>query len=353
MPRLALAVLVAWSAVIVVGVATFFLGRNTPAHRLLALLVPLPMLFALGLFALARLAGRALRRWRWREVAGGVVVAAGVVTAAVLGVRDFYVDLPRQRGVEWLQVGKVEDAATAAQYLARTGVPAGDPVVFVIDDSGPNPLSYVPEMAYMIRSVLPVARLEHAYFYVGDPERYLAGQPTYRSVPRQYNGNERRFWPTIQRLLPRHPVAILLAEYSPAYQRFAAAHPDRVAAPDLIVLSGPRPATPLPAAPDPYRFDHADQIALLGIGSFIVLLLLGSGWAVALAPRDARSFEALALAPAFGVAAVAVGALITDPLGLRLQGAGGIALLAVMAALGAAAAVRRLRRGGMTPLSPS
>jgi hypothetical protein len=333
-------------------VATFFLGRNTPAHRLLAFLLPLPMLFALGLFALARSVQRVFRGWRWRQIAGVVVVAAGVVTVATLGVWDFYVNLPHRRGVEWLQVGKLEDAATAAQYLDRTRIPAAAPVVFVIDDSGPNPLSYVPEMAYMIRSVLPVNRVEHAYIYVGDPARYLAGEPTLRSSPRTYNANVQRFWPTIRRLLPQHPVALLLADYNPAYDRFVTDHPELVVAPNVVALAGPRPLTRLSAAPDPYPFHHADEIALLGVGTFVVLLVIGLGWAVALLPAGARSFEALALAPAFGVAAVAVGALITSPLGLRLRTIGGVALLVAMAALGGVAAFRRLRRDGSAAFSP-
>jgi len=341
--RLVLAILCAWSAVIAVGVATFFLGRNTPAHRLLAFLLPLPMLFALGLFALDGVVQRALRRWPWRRLAAGAVVVVGVVTVAALGAWDLYVNLPR-RGVEWLQVGKVEDAATAAQYLDRTRVPASAPVVFVIDDSGPNPLSYVPEMAYMIRSVLPASRVEHAYIYVGDPARYLAGQPTLRPSPPTYNGNVRRFWPTIQRLLPEHPVALLLAGYNPAYPTFVANHSELVVAPDVAVLSGPRPPALLPAAPDPYPFRHAYEIALLGVGTFVVVFLIGLGWAIALLPRGVRSFEAVALAPAFGVAAIAVGALITSPLGLRLRTLGAVGLLAAMAVLGAFAAWWRVRR---------
>ena len=141
--------------------------------------------------------------------AGAAVVLAGVLGVAAVGTFELYVELagPR-RGVEWIDPAKIHDAAGAAAYLTAAGVPVEAPVVYVIDDTGPNPLSYVPEMTYMLRSVLPADRLPHTYFYVGDPDNYLAGVPTYRARPGTYNANARRFWPTIQTLLPRRTVLV-------------------------------------------------------------------------------------------------------------------------------------------------
>jgi hypothetical protein len=342
--RFVLVVLLAWGLVLGIGVVAFETGWNVPAHRLLAFLLPLPMLLALGVLALGRVLRDALAPRTWARVAGVAVVAIVVAVVGFLGYRDYYDRLPRDRGVEWLQQAKVENGILAGAYLDRAHVPDSAPVVFVIDDRGPNPLSYVPEMAYILRSVLRPERIEHAYFYVGDADRYLAGRPTHRDAPPTYDANVARFWPTIQRLLPSHPVALLLHYYNGAYAAFAAAHPGSMVAPDLAVLHGPRLSGPFTPPADPYRFRSRPQIALLGIGAFMVILLIGAGWAVALVPSGVRSFEAIALAPAFGIAALTAGALVADRVGIRLRGPGALVPIVAVALGGAFVGIRRLRR---------
>src|SRR6266498_4617777 len=158
-------------------------------------------------------------------------------------------------------------------------------------------------MAYMIRSVLPAERILHAYVYVGDPENYLARRPTYRDTPTDYNTNARRFWPSIERLLPRRPVALLLASYNGAYGGFVASHPGSVVADNVAVRAGPRLPSPIarPSFPSGPRGDL--QGGALGAGTLLMLALVGIGWAVAALPRGLRPFELLALSPAVGIAA--------------------------------------------------
>jgi hypothetical protein len=333
--------LAAWVVAIVAGLAAYGLGYKLAAHRFLAFLVPLPILVAVAILGLGRLARAGGRRW-----AAIVVVAAGLAGVAVLGGWDLYVTLPNDRGVEWLQPGGVQDASTAAGYLDAAGVPADAPVVFVIDDSGSNPLSYTPEEAYIIRSVLPATRMEHSYFYVGDPERYLAAQPTYRDRPRSYNANERRFWPTIRALLPGKPVALMLGAFNPAYGGFAQEHPDRVVGPHVVVLNGPLLSAPMavPAAPSGPRTVLGRSV--LGAGTLVVLTLIGLGWALALLPVATRSFEAFALAPAFGIAFLLVAGVLVDATGVRLGGVGGTVVAPAAALMGWGMAAARARRAG-------
>jgi hypothetical protein len=330
--------------VTVIGLIDFYAGSRTAAHRLLSFLLPFPLLLAVGVLGLGRtMAVRA-------RTAGVAVVLAGIGVVAFIGYRDLYVNLPAKRGIAFLDVGKVQDATEAAAYLERS-VPQGKPVVFVIDDRGPNPLSWVPEMAYMIRSVLPAERIPHAYVYVGDPRNYLAGKPTYRDSPADYNVNVQRFWPTIRRLLPDRPVALLLASYNGAYPDYAATHPGSVVAPRVAVVSGPKPRATIQPPPFPRGPHGIVRTGLLGVGTLLVLALVGSGWALAALPRSLRSFELVALSPAVGIGALVAGGMLMDAMGFRLSGPGGLLTPILVAAAGGILAWAMRRPSSVKPLS--
>jgi hypothetical protein len=345
--RFLLALAVVWGLVTLLGVIDFYRGSTTAAHRLLSFLLPFPLMMAVGILALGRVLAV---RIRWSVGVAIVIAATGAI--AFLGYRDFYVNIPAQRGIEFMDTGKIKDAATAQAYLERS-VPADRPVVFVIDDRGPNPLSWVPEMAYMIRTVLPTERILNTYIYVGDPENYLAGKPTLRPTPRQYNGNLPRYWPTIQRLLPRHPVALLLASYNDAYQPFVAAHPGSVIAPQVALLAGPRPWEPIADVSFPTGPRGVVPTGLLALGTFLILGLVGCSWAWAALPRSVRPFEVLALCPAIGIGTLVVGGNLVDAAGLRLEGVVGALTPLLVAAVGFVAAWmirRRPRRDALIPV---
>jgi len=325
-----------WTAVTAGGILLFVVGRNSPAHRFLSFFLPLPILIAIGLLA----AGARVAR-----PAGVAVVLVGLIGLGFLGYHTLYVELPADRGIEWTDPAKIADAQAAAAYLDAAGIPRTSPVVFVVDDLGPNPLSYVPEMAYLIRSVLPADRIVNTHLYVGDPVRYLEGRPTFRPSPPTYDQNAARFWPAVRALLPRRPVAMVLASFNPAFGALAAAHPDWVVGRGLIVLQGPRLAghSAPPALPS---FPGPAGLALLGAATVAALGLIGIGWAWALLPPT-RLFEVVSLAPAFGTAMLVVTGLVIDQAGLRLDSWDAAAAGPVAAAAGAALAyfeiIRRRR----------
>jgi hypothetical protein len=335
-----LAVSGAWVAVTVAGVAAFESGRNVPAHRFLAFLVAVPILIAslvvwLSGKARSRSGERSAAGPKRRTAAAAATLVVAVIALGAFGGHELYTTMTGPtRGVEWLEVHKVQDAATAAFYLEQVHVPAGAPVVFVIDDSGLNPLSYTPEEMYIIRSVLPADRIQSAYAYVGNPLDYLAGRPTLRDHPKTYNANEQRFWPTIQTLLPHRPVALLLNAFNPLYGQVAAAHPSWVVAPNVLALNGPRPLTPLPLPPTPSGPHTVVQGAALGGGTMVVLVVIGLGWAIALLPRSLRPFEVFALSPAVGIAALLISGIGVDAVGIRLAGFGGTLAVVLASATG-------------------
>jgi hypothetical protein len=335
-----LRLMLAWVAVVLAGVIAYSVGANVPAHRFLAFLLPLPVLAALSLLGLRRLVAS-----RGARAAALALVLAGMAGLTALGTWDLYVNLPEDRGVEWLELNKVQDTKTAAAYLDETGVPRDAPFVIVVDDTGSNPLSYVPEMGYIIRSALPADRGQHLHLYVGNPENYLAGRPTYRSRPKTYDTNSNRFWKPLEPLLAERPVALILRSFNPLYERAEADHPDWVVGPSVIALNGPRPATPVAPPPIPTGPRTLLQGGGLGAGTLALLALLGLGWAVALLPGGLRSFEAVALSPAFGIGFLLVGGILVDAVGIRLTGGGGIGTVVLVAVAGWTMAGLKLRGG--------
>jgi hypothetical protein len=345
-PGLVLALLAGWSLFTIAGIVLFIAGRASPAHRFLALLIPFPFLIGVGLLALGR--GVGIRR---RLPLGLAVVVLGLAAMLVVGGWTYYVELPRERGVLWMDPQKIQEAATAGDYLERVRVPPDAPVVFLVDDLGPQPVAYVPLMTYMIRSVLPAERIEDAYVYVGDPDRFLASLPTLRDDPRSYNGTSRRFFNAIRPFLADRPVTLLLDSFNPAYGEFATNNPHRIVAPNVVVVQGPLPPEPLGAAVAPSAPQGFLQLFLVGAATLGTLALVGLGWGLALFPRGLRSFEVMALAPATGIAVLVIAGLLVDRTGIRLTGIGGALVPVVAAAAGLGAAVPRLRRHG-TELFP-
>jgi MFS family permease len=339
---------IAWAAVTVVVIVAFLAGMNLPAHRFLAFFLPLPLLVALGVVAVAALVERraARRDPRTSRRAGFTVAAAGVAILTLLGGFDLYVQIVHRRGAEWLTVAKAQDSATANAYLDAAGVPVSSPVVYVFDK--PNPRSDLPEMTYVMRSVLSPDRMQHVHVYLGTPENYQSGRPTYDAEDPTYDFTEGEYWPGVAKVLPQHPVALLLKTYTPAFGRIASAHPDWVVGPGVVALGGGKPGVTVGAATLPAGLGNPVAGLLFGVGTIVLLFLAGLGWSLALVPSGTRGFEALALAPAFGIAGILLTGVVLDTvLGIRLHGAGGAAAVLVPLVAGALLAARRLRRNGL------
>lgn len=350
-PGFALVLVVSWGAVTATGVALYLLGRASPAHRFLAFLIPLPICVALAFLWAGRLAaGRAGRAGR---VAGVAVVVAGVVATLALAYTDLFHTM-NSRGLEYLDAGKVQDASTAQAYLRVAGVRETAPVVYVIDDTGPIPQEFLPEEAHIMRSVMPASRIERAYFYVGTPQNYLRGVPTRVSGDtRRYNVASQRFFRVLRPILPRRPVALLLAAYNPAYRAYARAHPDQVVAFNVVALRGPKPSRPVGSPPYPSIPRGPIRFGLTLVATLVVLVLIGAGWALALLPAGLRPFEALALSTSFGFAFLILGGTILGQGPTGLSGPGGALVGPAVAVLGWIAAALRWRRSGAALLSAS
>jgi hypothetical protein len=323
-----LLLLLAWCAVALAGYLGFVVFHlDIPAHRFLAFALAVPILAVLGLLFLGTLVGRA-----WRPL-GVAVVLAGLALGAWTSHDTWFETRP------WISQGKIDQSVAMAAYLEQAGIEAGRPVVFLLAD---RDASYVALMTHMIRATLPAERIADAYFYAGSAQDYLAERPT-PDTTGQPGGLSERYFSFMRDTYARDPVALLPKLFDDRYfDAWATAHPETLVAPDLAVVRGPVP-TSLAPAPSPVAPASTFWLALLAVGSLAALGAVGLGWTVGLLGPWLRPLEVVAFSPAVGIAALVMGGVVLDRLGVRLVGGGGVAVLVAVAAVGAGLAVWRVR----------
>lgn len=305
----------AWCAVVAAGVgARALLGLNVPAHRFLSFALPLPILGVLGVVWAGRLLARGLRA----PVVAVLVVAAALAGAGLLAHRQWF-------GTRaWTDPQVLSDVGVAAGYLDTAGVPPDRPVVFVVSTRDWNTAGL---LGHMVRAALPPERIPQAYLFVGRPQDYLAGRPSDWAV-------SRASFERLRPVLPRRPVAVAVAMPPETSLAWTQAHPELVITERVAVVEGPSPPPGLrPAGPPVGGIPFRKLVAIAG-GSLLALGLVGLGWTWALLRPWAGPAQVLALAPAVGVGVLVLGGIVTDRLGLRLQGVVGGTLPLVLTGAG-------------------
>ena len=136
------------------------------------------------------------------------------------------------------------------------------------------------------------------------------------------------------------PIVVRLSAFNPSAAARPANDPGHEVSPGVFMARGPRPPTELPPFPPPRR-PSTVGLAVLVLGIVAGLAAVGSGWAAALVP--VRWQAGASLAPALGIAVLALAGLLADRMGLRLGGGGGIGVVAGGTALGWALALGRRR----------
>jgi hypothetical protein len=202
----------------------------------------------------------------------------------------------------------------------------------------------------MIRTALSANRIQHSYFFVGNPDDYLRRRPTVLpGDTRAFNLVSAQSWRVVQGVIPKQPVVFLLSSYyQPGFRMVLANHPDWQVAPRVLVVEGPRSAKiPLAAYPSAPR--GIVQNLYFGGGGLALLAVIGLGWGLALLPPNVRPFELLALAPAVGIGFLLLGGYVLDSVGFRLGGAAGILAAPLVAGIGWILAMPRLLSGRVRP----
>jgi len=183
--------------------------------------------------------------------------------------------------------------------------------------------------------------MERTYVYVGDVDRALQGQPTFRPTPPTFNQSSRVHFDALRPVLAEHPVILLLAAFDRQYRDVLGAHPDWEVAPGVAVARGPRPPGVAEAEGLPPPLS-GPRLGLLVAAVVVLLGAVGGGWSVVLTP--ASRLDRVALAPAFGIATVVIPGVVTGRLGFAASSAAVQAVVAAVAVAGWVVAVVRWRR---------
>ena len=234
------------------------------------------------------------------------------------------------------------DRATTAARIADT-LPTGTPLVFIVDDDDATVSFLATRAANVIRASMPPGRVADVFIYVGTAANFLRGEPTVRGSV-EYDAMSRLYL----RDIPQDPApaAFVLAPFNRT--------PDATSDPALtrwgrgVYSTVPGP-TRLAAPNDPLEPSSPAQIVLT---AFLLLALTGAvgfGWA-RWAGLDAPA--SAAVAPAIGVATLAVVGVALEPLGLPLSGSVGPTIVALLAG-GAGFVLLVLQGKAPAPPSPS
>jgi hypothetical protein len=340
--RRGLVLLLAWAGVAAAAYLAFQAGVTLAAQRMLGFALAVPILMGAAVVGAVRLLGR-VRGRTWKvvgRIAACLVVAVAVVATFALGLKSWDrtvpYEVPRTHGT----IGAFVD------YLHE--VPPGTPIVVVVQQPATRAdFGLVPALR-RIRAQLPPERIDDLYVYLGTPGRALKGEPSIDPGRTIFNSVSRLYWPIVQPVLDRHPVIVALHAFFGHFPRFTHLHPQWPVSRDgrFLVAQGP----PLPAQQHKQFSPKQQPLGRLIVGAVLVLLVMGIaglGWSTLLPVGwGARG----ALAPAFGISALAIGGLAADRVGMGLSGAPGLTVAAVVAAVGwapfAVAAIRRRRVAG-------
>ncbi len=320
----------AWLMVTILGVVALFAGRASPGQRLAAFCLPVPILGTIGL---ARL----------RPVGRGLLTIAAATAFAVVGWMAWTGQKPL------VSPQAVAEARTAGTALA--GTPKGTPLILVTESVTDKPGLYVTRWANYVRDGVPGGRVPDVLVFVGTPKDLLAGRPG-RTGQREHDAMAERLWREVRPALAHRPLALVFEAFDPAEFPQASALPgSRPLGPGVVALPG------FQGSPGRCGVHCGGAYSDPGAGPLspwmsvwlapLVLALLGAiglPWSpVALPGRE--PLLQIALAPAFGTAALGLSAVVFDTVGLRLSRAGAWAAL-VLAALGGGLVWAISARGG-------
>jgi hypothetical protein len=326
MRRRAFLLVVLWAGLGVGGiVALRVLHMAVPAYRFLGFALGIPILVAAAIVGVVRLVSS--RGGRAGVVVAVILSITGVAVLGALAYRDWSGHHPSMSSE---QLGQ---ATTAGRYMQAVGGTV--PVVFVVSHAG------VTLQDHIVRSGLPGDQVTRALLYLGDTENLLAGKPTmHRVAGSKFNRLSAKSWPAVEAVLDQHPMILFLS----AFNDSAESTPQGTSiAPGVLVVRGPQPPDPIVVSA-PIEAPSAPTLIVIALAVLLFFAAAGLGWTASLVPTG--WLERVAVAPAFGVAALCVAGVAADGLGLSLLGPAGVGVSALAAAVGwSPLVVRRFHAG--------
>jgi hypothetical protein len=302
-------VLAAWTALIAIGAPLGLLTGWYPADRLITFGFSIPALAGVGVVGV----------WLWLERRAwfATLIAALLVGLMLAGA---LISWSRQR--PFISPLEVERAAAAARIA--DSLEPGTPLVLIVDDADATVAFLATRAANVLRAAVPPDRARDVFVYVGTVRNFLAGEPTVRGSA-EYDAMSRLYLEDVPKDPRRPAVGFVLAPFDRA--------PDATSDPDVFRWSRGVFAT----VPGPFRLGVArdplepSSPAEIVLTAFVLLALtgvVGFGWS-----RWAGLDHAAAagVAPAVGVATLALFGVALEPIGLPLSGSWGPTIAALLA----------------------
>ena len=332
----AVVLLAVWSILPALGYIGFRLGLPVPVDRLIAAGLGLPLLAALAAVAIVGLLARRSRR-------AAVLLAIAALAAVAESTHSHWETTRAVMSQGTLTAGQI-----AGDYLSSLHVSPTRPVVFIVDNPNYTDQSAAAWLdAHMLRAGLPAGWIGRSYIYVGSPVNFLARRPTTAVLrdpqPLIFDQLSRWYYRQMRPAFSQHPIAILLRPYNRTFFSYwTGLHPKELAGPRIAIVRGPVPAQPLPASTRLHGTLSPLPLLLTALAAFVMLSAAGLPWVLLMLGGSLTRLQALATAPAAGVAAVVLIGIGASRLGAPLGGHGGAVVCAGTVALGVlAAAVRR------------
>ncbi|MCA1727136.1 MAG: hypothetical protein LC722_05650 [Actinobacteria bacterium] len=316
-------IVASWATITVAGVVIGLWTARIPAGRVLNFALVLPILGAVAAVAAGRWV--AARNGRL-GVAVGTVLFLGLVAGPFLAWTSSHPFMSRYD----------LEAGTAAARSADN-LPAGTPLVYVIDHRGPHPGWELARFVNLIRVALPADRSQDLHVFVGEPQDYFAGHPGLNGDP-EHDGIARDAFARVRPVLSEPHAAYVLRTFNQRGWDGEAGVPVGAL---VRQLASPTPeAFPVGEVAPSTAGLHPAFVPILAVALLGALALAGAGWVAWLG--SGLDAQALALAPAAGAASLVLFGLLFDVAGLRLRSFGGLAAAAAL--VGSAAAWHATRR---------
>ena len=305
-----------WAAVTVVGVAVLAVTAWGPPNRILQFAFFIPIGAAVGATTLARRGGRP-----------AILALVAVPAFAAMSMVGWFRQSPAFTAED---LGAAERAGHAV-----ASVPAGTPLIFVVDTPEPAAAYHVTRAGNLLRMGVPADRIADVRLMVGRPADVLAGRATLTGDlehDRIAGAYLREAAPDLDRA-----AVIVVRAFNPAGYREAVGLGTETA-PGVVLVRG-SPGGRSRSGPPPDGLGPV-PLAAGSIAALAALGLLGGGWSRWGLPGAGRR-AAAAVAPSAGITVAVVATFLADRLGVSTGGLPTVVGTLILGAAGYAAAWRR------------
>jgi hypothetical protein len=301
--------LIAWTAIVVVGSPIGLVTGWYPADRLITFGFSVPALSGVAVVAV----------WLWLEKRVWVAWSVAALLSGLMAAGALIAWSRQTPFISPLEVQRITEAAAALQ-----DVPMGTPLVFLVDDADATASFLATRAANVIRAAMPPNRAEDVYVYVGTQANFLAGRPTVRGST-EYDALSRLYLHDIPATPPHPAIGIVLTPFdrtpsptAPGFQLWARG----------VYGTAPPGGSPMSRVRDPLTPSSPGQIALAALAIVVLTTLAGWGWTRWCGLDTVAS---LAVAPATGTATLVLAGVVLDRLGVSLAGSAGPSIAVLIA----------------------